>query len=97
MRLAKLLRKAKKGIADNQAGVAVQAYAQAAVLALRAPEVATEVQQVKDQLLQRGITAAQLDAVIKQTQATMQPNAMVAPNLLPSPPSGTTARSLPRR
>ncbi len=85
------LAKAKKGIADNQAGVAVQAYAQAAVLAMRAPEVATEVQQVKDQLLQRGITAAQLEAVIKQTQATMQPNAMVAPNLLQSPPSGTTA------
>jgi len=70
------LTKARKAMVDGQNGVALQAYVHAATLGSRIPEMAAELQQVRDQLQQKGISAMQLDTAMKQA-------AMAAPALLP--------------
>ncbi len=77
--------KAKAGIAQGQTNAAIQAFAQATIAANRAPESAAELQQLKEQLLGRGVTALQLEGALRhfanlQTAGKSEPKLQVPPN-----------------
>ena len=57
--------KAKAGIAEGQTNAAIQAFAQATIAANRAPEAAAELQQLREQLVGRGVTALQLEGALR--------------------------------
>ena len=86
-----LIAKSRKAIVDNQAPPAVKNYAQAMAMAGQMPEVAESLQQVREELMKRGIKATQLETAVRAQQAALTASNSVQPPALMTPSNGAAA------
>lgn len=77
--------KTKKAMAENQAEAAVQAYSQALQIGKNIPELANELQGIRQQFYKQGVTPANLDRALAKFQSAAtagNPGTLSAPALL---------------